>query len=65
MSTFEQNSQRAFAYVNSRGFNHQVPQPFGLGFGGDGRGNFRIWIDEHLKGENINKIDNQCDETYE
>ena len=37
----------------------------GLGLGGDGKGNHRIWIDENLKGEGANRINNYCDETYE
>lgn len=65
MSTFDVKSKQCFAYLNSRGFGLKVPQPYGLGFGGDGKGNFRIWIDENLKGNGTNKINNQCDQTYE
>lgn len=50
MSTFDAKSKQCFAYLHSRAFNLKVPQPYGLGFGGDGKGNFRIWIDENLKG---------------
>jgi hypothetical protein len=65
MSTFGVKSKRAFAYLHSRSFDLQVPSPVGLGFGGDGKGNHRIWIDENIKGEGANKINNYCDETYE
>jgi hypothetical protein len=36
-----------------------------LGFGGDSKGNFRLWIDENLKAEGLSLINNECDETYE
>jgi hypothetical protein len=36
-----------------------------IGFGGDARGNFRIWIDEQIKEPKKCRIDNYCDETYE
>ncbi|CAK84491.1 unnamed protein product (macronuclear) [Paramecium tetraurelia] len=65
MSTFDIKSKQCFGYINSRAFNLKVPQPYGLGFGGDGKGNFRIWIDENLKGSATNRINNQCDQTYE
>lgn len=65
MSSFDMKSKSCFAYINSRAFNLKVPQPYGLGFGGDGKGNFRIWIDENLKGNATNRINNQCDQTYE
>ncbi|CAD8186207.1 unnamed protein product [Paramecium pentaurelia] len=65
MSTFDIQSKQCFAYINNRAFNLQVQQPYGLGFGGDGKGNFRIWIDEKIKGNATNRINNQCDQTYE
>ncbi|CAK65305.1 unnamed protein product (macronuclear) [Paramecium tetraurelia] len=65
MSTFDINSKQCFAYINNRAFNLQTQQPYGLGFGGDGKGNFRIWIDEKIQGNATNRINNQCDQTYE
>ncbi|CAD8104089.1 unnamed protein product [Paramecium sonneborni] len=65
MSTFDANSKQCFGYINNRSFNLQVQQPYGLGFGGNGNGNFRIWIDENIKRNAKNRINNQCDKTYE
>lgn len=65
MSTFDKNSQRNFAYLNSREFNLQQKYPFGLGFGGDGKDQFRIWIDENLKADDTCYINNHVDQTYE
>jgi hypothetical protein len=56
MSTFGVKSKRATSTL--------AHSPV-LGFGGDGKGNHRIWIDENIKGEGANKINNYCDETYE
>ncbi|CAK61970.1 unnamed protein product (macronuclear) [Paramecium tetraurelia] len=65
MSTFDVQSKQCFAYINNRAFNLKVDQPYGLGFGGDGKGNFRIWIDEKVNGNAKNRINNKCDQTYE
>ena len=51
MGTFNPQSKKAFAYINSRQFGLKLAQPYGLGFGGDCKGNFRLWIDENLKAE--------------
>ncbi|CAD8095357.1 unnamed protein product [Paramecium sonneborni] len=63
MSTFDQRSKQCFAYINNKSF--RVDQPLGLAFGGDGKGNHRIWLDDNLKGNATCRINNQCDLTYE
>ncbi|CAD8188414.1 unnamed protein product [Paramecium octaurelia] len=65
MSTFDVQSKQCFTYINKRVFNLKVDSPYGLGFGGDGNDNFRIWIDEKVNGNATNRINNKCDQTYE